>query len=198
LASANVSTNADPVDGFDINDYKKSKLGFFGGVGYERGGRLSFEADVLYMQKGVKFEGAIPQSLGEDVQGRFSVTSSINVISIPVVIKYRIMPGNTPYFFGGGEFSLILSNDVDYEFTDPDGVKVSGSEDAIDGTEDFDYGLVFGAGYELNNFTIPIFFEVRYHLGIADIAGTDEEFPQVEDTDSAKTSALVFLVGIRF
>ena len=199
LVSANISTSDVPVEGLDINDFKKSKLGFFGGVGYEIGGRLSFEANVLYMQKGVKYEGAVPQDVGEGVQGNFSVTSNMNVISVPLLIKYRIMPGNTPYFFGGGEFSLIMSNDVDYEFTDPDtGVTISGSEDAKDGTQDFDYGLVFGAGFEMNKFSIPIFFEVRYHMGLADIAGTDENFPQVQDTDSVKTSALVLLVGVRF
>ena len=102
LASANIATSDVPVEGIDINDYKKSKLGFFGGVGYERGSRLSFEANVLYMQKGVKYEGAVPQEIGQGTQGNFAVTSSLNVISIPVLVKYRIMPGNTPYVFGRG------------------------------------------------------------------------------------------------
>lgn len=199
LASANIATSDVPVEGIDINDYKKSKLGFFGGVGYERGSRLSFEANVLYMQKGVKYEGAVPQEIGQGTQGNFAVTSSLNVISIPVLVKYRIMPGNTPYVFGGGEFSLIMSHDVDYEFTDTENdISISGSEDAKDGTQDFDYGLVFGAGFEMNKTPIPLFIEFRYHMGLADIAGTDENYPQIEDTDYAKTRALILLVGIRF
>jgi hypothetical protein len=191
LASANIASSESDLQGIDISDYQKSKLGFFGGIGYERGSQLSLETNILYMQKGVKYEGT--------VVGTFSISSNINVLSVPVLLKYRLMPENTPFILGGGEFSYIMSHDVSYDYENlQNDLYYSGTEDAMESTADFDYGIVLGAGFEMNKSAIPLYVEARYHLGLADIAETDEEYPQVEDTEYVKTRALVVMLGIRF
>lgn len=196
FASSNVSTSSIP--GFDLNQYKSSRTGFTGGIGFERGSRVAFVLEVLYLPKGAKFTGnyAYPD-LGVNVD--FDLVSTIGSISVPLMLKIRFMPGSTPYILGGGEVGFITSNELKYTITEQNsGQSLSGTEDLIDGTNKIDYGLVFGLGYELNALSIPLFIEGRYHLGLADIAGTSEDFPDVSDTDSVKTNVLLILVGIRF
>jgi len=51
------------------------------------------------------------------------------------------------------------------------GVRISADSDVEDATKSFDFGLALGAGYELAD--IPLFFNLRYNLGIANLADSD-------------------------
>jgi hypothetical protein len=196
LTSANVSTS--PIPGLDVDQYKSPLAGFTGGIGYDSGSRVAVVVDVLYLQKGAKFKGNY-YNPGMGSNFDFVIDSTISTISAPIMLKFRFMPGSTPYILGGGEIAFITSNKLKYTITELNsGQTLDGTEDLIDGTNSIDYGLVFGAGYELNTRFIPLFIEGRYHLGLADIAGIDEDYPQVEDTDSVKTNVLLFMIGIRF
>lgn len=198
LAQGTFETSETEMEGIDLNDYKESRSGYLGGLGFEMGSRLALEIDLLYIQKGMKYAGDIPEA-ATGYSGTFSVTSEIAEASVPVLLKLRLLPGNTPYLLGGGEVGYILSHKVRYK-AEVEGQQgtLSGTEDALKGTNRLDYGVVLGAGFELNTFAIPLFIEARYHLGMADIAGTDEETPEVKDTDTVKTRAIVVMAGIRF
>jgi opacity protein-like surface antigen len=191
--SANITYS--PIEEFDLDQYKKSKLGVFGGIGFETGSMIGLEVNALFMQKGVKFNGRLQES-GYDVT--FDATTSINVISIPVMLKVRFMPGSTPYVLGGVEAAYIMSNKTNYSYTDAvTGESESGTEDSKEDTKDLDYGLVFGIGYEINTGSLPLFIEGRYHLGLADISA-DESDINVQDDTWVKTNALLLAAGIRF
>ena len=73
---------------------------------------------------------------------------------------------------------------------------LSESEDKKDDTKDLDYGLVFGAGYEFSGL-VPLIVEAKYHLGLADIAGTSEDF-ETQDSSYVKTRSLLVMVGVKF
>jgi opacity protein-like surface antigen len=147
----------------------KNKTGFLVGGGIELFSvpHISLEIEGLYFRKGSKVE-----FIG--VEGDYT----LDVISIPALVKVKILPGPSPYVLGGGEFSYILTHKLD-------GVDIK------DTTKSFDYGLIFGAGYELSMPGASLYFEGRYHLGIANI---------LKDPDpgvSLKTKALVVIVGIK-
>jgi len=54
------------------------------------------------------------------------------------------------------------------------GIRVSADEAVENSTKSFDYGLALGLGYELAD--IPMFFNLRYNLGIANLADSDFNF----------------------
>ncbi len=147
----------------------KNKTGILVGGGIELFSvpYISLEIEGLYFRKGSKVK-----IIG--VEGDYT----LDVISIPALIKVKIMPGPSPYVLAGGEFSYILTHKLD-------------DEDIKDETKSFDYGLVFGAGYEMSMPGASIFFEGRYHLGVANIL--KDPVPGA----SIKTKALVVIVGIK-
>jgi opacity protein-like surface antigen len=147
----------------------KNKMGFLVGGGIELFSvpHISLEIEGLYFRKGSKVE-----VIG--VEGDYT----LDVISIPALIKVKIMPGPSPYVLGGGEFSYILTHKLD-------------DVDIKNTTKSIDYGVIFGAGYELSMPGASLFFEGRYHLGVANI------LKDPAPGESLKTKALVVIVGIK-
>ncbi len=87
------------------------------GIGYEAGSRFSLEFDVMYMPKGVKFQGSMMRPPKAAGQTTFDSDMAINEISVPVFIKMKILPGSTPFIFGGGEIGYVLSSKLKYSYT---------------------------------------------------------------------------------
>jgi hypothetical protein len=198
-ANLDLTTSIDVAGAeLDLDQYKKSKSGFTGGIGYEMGSKIALEIDLFYIQKGAKFQGEtfIPD-LG--ISGKFSVTQSINQICLPVILKVRVLPGSTPYFFGGGEVAFVLSSEISYTLEDTTtGYKIADNEDTKESIKDIDYGIVFGAGFEINAGPIPFYVEGRYHMGLANLLDTSGEQDQLADSNQIKTQALIFVAGIKF
>jgi len=150
-------------------DEWKYKMGLLigGGIKLFSVPQISLEVEGLFFRKGSKVE------IG-GVKGDYT----LDVISVTPVVIVKFLPGPSPYVVGGGEFSYILTHKFD-------------GADVKDTTKSFDYGLVFGAGYEISLPGGSVFFEGRYNLGFANI---------IKDPDpgeSRKTTALVVIVGIR-
>jgi opacity protein-like surface antigen len=148
----------------------KNKTGLLVGGGIELFSvpHISLEIEGLYFRKGSKRVA--------DVGAEEDYT--LDVISIPALVKIKILPGPSPYVLGGGEFSYILTHKRD-------------DSDIKENTKSFDYGLVFGAGYEMSMPGASLYFEGRYHLGVANIL--KDPAPGA----SQKTKALVVIVGIK-
>ncbi len=66
------------------------------------------------------------------------------------------------------------------------GIRVSADNSVEDTTNGFDFGLALGAGYELPD--IPVFFDLRYNLGIANLS----------DVDSFDTNLGTFQLGVGY
>ena len=75
---------------------KTSKMGFMGGVGFESGGRIAFELDLLYSPGGAVLKSIDPAS-------KERITISGTAITVPIMVKIRFLPGTTPYILAGGE-----------------------------------------------------------------------------------------------
>jgi len=175
------------------------------GIGYEAGSRFSLEFDVMYMPKGVKFQGQIDataQGLGKiDVD----LDMVINEISVPVFIKIKILPGSTPFFFGGGEVGYVLSSKVISSVTsngetqkdEQDLLKDDNGESSLNR---IDFGLVFGGGYEMNLGGMRLTIEARYYMGLANLLKQTKasEDGGAKSSDYFHSKALVILGGIKF
>lgn len=195
LSLASMSHSATDTQGNDENQYMKRKAGFLGGLGFDMGKRIGLEIDLFYMQKGITYSGSISDQ-GVTYSGEAKVM--VNEVCAPVLLKFKFMPGSTPFIVVGGEIAFVLSNKVDWSFTDPDTHQLkSGTQDLIDYTNRIDYGLVFGAGYELKMGGGSLVLQGRYHLGLANILKTDST-SQVNSSSWTKTNAIVILVGYKF
>jgi len=117
------------------------------GGGLELGsGSVVGEIDVLYMQK---------KNYQVDRGWEFRLSE----LSVPVLVKVKLLQGIAPYLVGGWETAFILSQQ-----TTGDAPSLSWNLD----TKSLDYGLVGGAGVHFPLGPVSAEFEVRYHYGLTD------------------------------
>ena len=201
LANITYSQDGSAAAGTSIDQYKKSKLGILGGIGYQSGSRFGFEINFLYVQKGVRFEGSDSGS-AVGTGGSFDVKVKVTEVSLPVLVKIRFKEGSTPFVIAGGEIAYILSSKADYWAKDDATDEIySGTEDLneYDNMNKIDYGLVFGAGFELVSGPVPLSIEGRYHMGMANLFKNDElSSGNLEDSDWMRTNLLTVILGITF
>lgn len=173
---------------FYLDDYSYEisfKSGLLLGIGIEfsLSKRIAIEVDALYFQKGSKIQRVFPLlEMSHDTEDL-----NLDAFSILSLIKFRFFPGSSPYVFAGGELSHVYSDRespsawiIPYEEMDTFNIKRS-----------FDYGLVFGAGFEMKEKIFTFFIEGRYHLGLGNIA------KEPVDWESVKTRAFALIFGIK-
>jgi len=159
---------------------KKSKMGFIGGLGFESGGMIGFEADLLFTPG-----GTVLTATQEGQTAKISLSGY--GIAVPLLLKVRFMPGTTPYILAGGEIGYILSQKVIIESEGQ-----TEERDVKDEINRLYYGLVFGGGFELQTGGMNLLFEARYNMGLSN---------QIKDPaadEYAKATALSITVGVRF
>jgi hypothetical protein len=209
LTSSNISYDKSRLQeaegGQDLDQYIKSRLGPMGGIGYEAGSRFSLEFDVMYMPKGVKFQGQYDATAEGGGKINFDLDMAINEISVPVFIKIKILPGSTPFFFGGGEVGYVLSGKVISSVTsngetqkdEQDLLKDDNGESSLNR---IDFGLVLGGGYEMNLGGMRLTIEARYYMGLANLLKQTKasEDGGAKSSDYFHSKALVILGGIKF
>ena len=113
-----------------------------------------------------------------------------NYIHVPVLAKVRLMPNGklTPIIFAGPAVGFLLSARSKYYV---DGVL----EDDMDIKEDLkstNFSVVFGGGVEYKLDKLMLVLDIRYDLGLANIDSWNDP------TDTLKTRALMFMVGVGF
>jgi hypothetical protein len=195
LGSISYDTSKD-TSGYNIAQFKSSRKGFGGGVGFETGSTIGFEIDVLYLQKGVAFSGTYQTNT-------FSATVKLDEVSLPVLLKFHVLnKAGLPdiYLLGGGEIAYVMTGKVDWNGTGPDVPSPgSGSEDLLKDPSSLnriDYGAIFGGGVTLPLGGVKLFVEARYHLGFSDL----EKVVSGETPSGAKphTSLLAVVGGLKF
>lgn len=153
----------------------KLKMAPMGGLGIELDltYRTLFEMDVLFFPKG----SVSGPSIREERHVLYTV-------SVPVLLRSKFFHGTSPYIAGGVEVSGIISYIKKSKEGEP--VDLSGT------LKRFDYGLVFGGGFELElKEELFLFIEARYHCGIKNLLA------QPESGQIRKTTAFVLLIGLR-
>ena len=181
----------------DFDKYKKNLMGFAGGVGFETGGLVGVEVNLLYIQKGIKLNGNNVDD-GSGGTLTFDIDVVINQVAVPVLLRFKFMPGTSPYILLGGSIAYILSAKANYSASDNMGGSETGSEDLFDQEGNvlnrLDYSVIGGAGLELALGTMRFYFEGRYIFGLANLAHEDSR----DASDWIKLSTILILAGLGF
>jgi opacity protein-like surface antigen len=177
---------------YDEDEWKKYQRGLVGGIGIESGRLLKVEMDILYFQKGVKYEGSAEEG-GETAEADISMI--IDEISAPIMLKFKFNTGTSPFLLAGGEVAYILSSKAKWNITTTSAGSESGTEDLIEDINRLDYGVVLGAGFEFYTVRTAFTIEGRYHYGLANLI---KEVEEVDPDDWVKTKTLVIMAGIKF
>ena len=160
------------------SDFQHSyKMGFLAGIGFEKKitQKILLEFDLLYFQKGSKTESNDFPYLKSEYK--------LNVISIPVLLRYQFLYDSSPYVLAGLEVSSVISHEKKLE-----GQDLIDLEDTTDST---DFGYLFGCGYQIElQEDLFFFIEARYHFGDRNIAKNVIGLV-------IKTNVILIVVGLR-
>lgn len=150
-----------------------------GGFEFDLTEHIFLEFDLLLLQKGSKVEF---QDL-PDVESSYN----LGTLTIPAIAGIKFKRNLPFYILGGAEFSLITS----HAFVEKIGEDVN-EHDLKENSKSFDFGLVFGCGFEVKVGRFRSFFvEGRYHLGFSNILKDSIEY------QSMKTKTILLVLGIK-
>jgi len=173
------------IYGFQYNDKSNFKMGSVIGCGIEFPftKKITFGIEALYIQKGSKIKTESPSIEIYSAPKEYTLST----ISFPILLRTRFLKGSSPYILGGGEFSFIIS----HRYINILNGQGRDSLDIKENTHNFDYGLVFGFGFEIKIEEHSFFIEGRYHLGIKNISKVYQRY------ESIKTNAIVVVMGFK-
>lgn len=159
------------------------KPGLQGGIGIEFSltKKISLEIEGLYFQKGTHYVYGYRKKEGNKKH-------ILDVISLPILIKFNFFQGSSPYVVYGYEYSIILS----HEYSDTENGQVREEQDVTDFTKSQDHAIVLGLGYEFRKKPFSFSIEGRYHQGLQNISKGYELYPTI------KTRTLVLILGLKF
>lgn len=118
---------------------------------------ISFHPELLYSQKGVKFES-----------GGFTSHTRLSYLDIPLLVRVKTQG---LFFEAGPQVGFLLAQKNE--------VSLSGygstSNSSTDGTRKVDFGYIAGVGYQLPQ---GLEFGIRYNGGISDLASNSSDMKQ--------------------
>jgi opacity protein-like surface antigen len=153
-----------------------NKLGFLAGIGLEKdfAPHTILEFDILYFVKGCQVE----------IRGNSPFKYDLRVLSLPFMLKIKLLEETSPYVVGGIELSYILSHKIKLE--------KQAEVDLKENTRSFDYGFVVGFGFELKiEEHLFLFIEARYHQGKVNLISN----PGAEE--SMFTRSILAVLGVK-
>ncbi|MBP1224737.1 porin family protein [Flavobacterium sp. 1355] len=173
----NISNFSGDTEGIDF----KSRIGFNVGAFLEikLSDKFAIQPEVLYATQGATADDFVDLESG--ITG--DVAFKLNYINIPVMFKYYVAE----------KFNIEAGPQIGFLTSAKTTTKLNGYSgkhdmDVKDMFESIDFGLNFGAEYD---FTEHISAGLRYNLGLANIAKTEEE-------DDSKVHNGVFSLSIGY
>ena len=162
----------------DLDD-SDSKIGFNIGAFAEisLSDKFIFQPELLFSSQGAKSEES-------DNNFSFEQTLKFNYLNMPLMIKFAASDKFALEF--GPQLGFLLSAKSKFEETF-DGETFSEEVDIKDSVKSIDFGLNFGASFDVSE---NIMIGARYNLGLSDI--TDSEDLKVQN------AVFSFSVGYRF
>jgi len=159
--------------------------------------RFSVKLEPTYLKKGAKLME------GDDPMEEPAATLKSNYLELPVLFKYSFLKEITPYVLAGITMGYQLDTKLD--------VKFPGLETTVemkDVTENFEFGLSFGGGFEVPINHINLFFDCRYDIGltnmqktgtvIADVGGVQIPIDYDKDENGYKNRGVQILIGVAY
>jgi opacity protein-like surface antigen len=172
----NVSKFTGDTEGFD------SKIGFNLGAYAEisLSDKLTFQPELLFSTQGASSEDSFENET-------FKLTIKANYLNIPLMMKYGLTDKFALEF--GPQLGFLLSAKGKAEGTF-DGQAISEEEDLKDFFKSIDFGLNFGASFDVAE---NIMIGARYNLGLSNIMDEEDS-----GDDKVQNAVLSFSVGYRF
>ena len=147
-----------------------------GHLTFTLGGIVGLQTEVLYTQKGLKAEA--PSGIDETFELK------VDYIDVPVLLRLGVTGGKGLQFLVGPSFNFNTSAKAVLE-----GV-IDEEEDIKDEIEEFEIGLVLGAGY----YGSRVLVEGRFQEGLTNIAKISDFF----DDATYKNRTFLVLLGVQF
>ncbi|MFD0701261.1 porin family protein [Myroides pelagicus] len=120
--------------------------------------KFSVQPEVLYSAQGYKVSDNVLHN-GAPVE--IKETARMDYINIPVMAKYYLVNGLNVQV--GPQFGFLATAKT--KVNESNGANIP-EVDFKDNVKSFDFGINFGAGYEL---PMGVFFDARYNLGITKV-----------------------------
>lgn len=191
--SADLTLKNEEGEKQEVNTRNLFGIGGVLGIGINQ--LVSVELQPMYLQKGGTFLQAAP-SPDIDVKSTY--------LEIPLFLRVAVFrEGFQPYFLGGPSFGFLLTSDLEFE---AGGLKFQA--DFKDITQNFEFGLGFGAGIRFPVSSAAFFLEGRYIFGLNNLnkGGTiqlkyqgvvvdEEEFPEEVEFSN---KGLQIMAGVTF
>ncbi|MDR0230219.1 MAG: PorT family protein [Flavobacteriaceae bacterium] len=161
-------------------DDSKMKTGFHVGALAEIfiNEKFAIQPELLYSTQGVKGKS------GSGISGLFGqkvdATLKLDYINIPIMAKYYVMDGLSVH--AGPQVGFLVKGEMELKSGGDKATK-----DIKDQCNSVDFGLNFGAGYEL---PMGVFFDARYNLGLTKVLKDSNE--------SVKNGVFQLSVGYKF
>jgi opacity protein-like surface antigen len=177
---AKVGLNSSNVTG--ESEDSDAKIGFNLGAFAEiiLSDKFIFQPELLFSPQGASLEDSTDSEA-------YKQTIKANYLNIPLLIKYGITDKFALEF--GPQLGFLLSAKAKVEETF-DGETISIEQDIKDSFKSIDFGLNFGASFDVAE---NIMIGARYNLGLSDITdGEDSEHFKVQN------AVFSFSVGYRF
>ncbi len=166
--------------GVNFNNVKGDNEGTDNRTGFHIGGlveipiseKFAFQPELLYSSQGTQVD-----------EDDFESKTKLDYLNIPLMAKFYAAKGFS--IQAGPQIGFLLS--ANSEGTD---LGQPFDDDIKDQLSSVDFGLNFGAGYQLD---MGLFFEGRYNLGLSNIFDED-----VIGDDSVQNSVFQVSVGYKF
>lgn len=144
------------------------------------GGLLTFEPEVLYVRMGAQY----------DADPSTRIQFYLDYIQVPLLLRLNFIPGGAvrPFICGGAYGSFLVNTKGRVLLNDA----VVKEENVDNLYEDFDMGLVGGAGLGIKFSRVLVSVEARYNYGMLNIMS--DPMPD----SSLKNSCWTVLVGFAF
>jgi hypothetical protein len=175
VAFADIPKYAELIEDDEGNADMRIGAAIGGHIAITLGGFVGLQTDVLYTQKGFKAEA--PSGIDETLEVR------LDYIDVPVMLRLGPTGSRGFQFLVGPSFNFNTNAKVVLE-----GV-IDDEEDIKDEVEDFEMGLVIGAGYYGSLITV----EGRWQEGLTDTS----DFRDIGD-ETYKNRTFLVLLGVRF
>jgi hypothetical protein len=144
-------SNTSPIISFHVGGFVEIKLS----------DKISIQPELLYSLQGCKYSIELRQNDDPNEPPiNADVVSSLSYINIPVMFKYYVIEKFS--LEAGPQLGVLVSSKVKSDLTG----QPSSVYNNISGYNSFDYGVNFGAGYDISE---KLSTGIRYNIGLCDI-----------------------------
>lgn len=170
-------------EGLDFDKGSRTGFAVGGFAEFEFGSNFAVEPQLMYVQKGARYNGSVDVGTGTPVDASAGI--NLDYIQLPVLFKAELRKPDskvTPSVFVGPAIGFNLGCTITAEGDGEDF-----SEDCPDDTfKSTDFSLVLGAGLEFGRFSL----QGRYDMGLGSVADADGV--------DVKNSGWLFTLGYGF